>query len=62
MQAENACIEVADADDLSAKLTTYLDDPAALDALRDRTRAFAASQAGVLEDFAATLSNALGLR
>ncbi|MBY5989231.1 3-deoxy-D-manno-octulosonic acid transferase [Roseovarius atlanticus] len=61
MQAENACIEVADADDLSAKLTTYLDDPAALDALRDRTRAFAATQAGVLEDFAATLSNALGL-
>ncbi|MGK7653402.1 3-deoxy-D-manno-octulosonic acid transferase [Roseovarius sp. B08] len=62
MQARDACIEVADSDDLGAKLTTYLDDPAALDALRDRTRTFAATQADVLDDFAATLSKALGLR
>jgi 3-deoxy-D-manno-octulosonic-acid transferase len=62
MQASDACIEVADADDLSAKLTTYLDDPDALDALRDRTRAFAVAQADVLDDFATTLSKALGLR
>ncbi len=62
MKAEDASVEVADADELGRVLNNYLDDPAALDALRDRARGFAAAQADVLDDFATALSKALGLR
>ena len=58
----DGAIEVSDDVALGDTLCRFLDDAKALDALRDKTRAFAMAQEDVLDGFATTLSNALGLR
>lgn len=61
LAAQEAAIEVADADALSAVLHRFLNDPDALDMQRARAGAFAKAQDAGLDGFADGLSKALAL-
>jgi 3-deoxy-D-manno-octulosonic-acid transferase len=62
LDAADAACEVDGPDALGDLLKRFLSDPDALDALREKARAFARAQDDVLDGFAETLSNALSLR
>lgn len=62
LDAAGAACEVDGPDALGDLLKRFLSDPDALDALREKARAFARAQDDVLDGFAETLSNALSLR
>ncbi|WP_300547396.1 glycosyltransferase N-terminal domain-containing protein [Roseovarius sp.] len=61
IDASGAALEVADATALAQALIAHLGDPAALDAMRARARAFAAAQENVLDQITRDLVTALDL-
>lgn len=61
IDASGAALEVADATALAQALIAHLGDPAALDAMRARARAFAAAQENVLDQITDDLVTALDL-
>ncbi|SLN16013.1 3-deoxy-D-manno-octulosonic acid transferase [Roseovarius gaetbuli] len=61
IDASGAALEVADATELAQALITQLTDPAALEAVRSRARAFAAAQENVLDQITTDLISALDL-